>query len=393
VQRDRDAWFVPVEFIRQALGPALGLRVEIRRPSRLVVVGDIRVPRIAGRLERIGPNARLVLDVQPPAPATVERDGGRLAVRFDAAALDAGSIGGLVPEFAPTARVEDTSIVFALGPAVVDLRADTTNPARVVIDLLTATPVPVVPSPRPNERPLTALPPPGSIRTVVIDPGHGGEDAGTKGRSGAVEKDVVLGLAQRLKAAIERQFGFRVLLTRERDENVPVDRRMSLANNNKADLFVSLHVNASVRPDARGAQVMSLSLEDYQRRTDAMRSTEAPVPLVGGGTRLIETMPWDLAQLPFAERSATVAGIAARHLADRGVPLFPRPVLALPLRSLVGANMPAIVVEAGFLSNVDDERLLTSPERSAAIVEALLATIYEIRDGIPAVAAGPGGAP
>jgi N-acetylmuramoyl-L-alanine amidase len=68
-------------------------------------------------------------------------------------------------------------------------------------------------------------------------------------------------------------------------------------------------------------------------------------------------------------------------------------VLALPLRSLVGANMPAILVEAGFLSNADDERLLTSPEQSAAIVEALLATIHEIRDGIPAVAAGPGGAP
>jgi len=138
---------------------------------------------------------------------------------------------------------------------------------------------------------------------------------------------------------------------------------------------------------------MSLALEDYRRRSDAVGTAAAPVPLVGGGTRMIDAMPWDLAQLPFAEPSATLAGIAARHLDERGVPLFARPVATLPLRSLVGANMPAILVETGFLSNAEDERLLTNPEQSNHLLEALLATINEVRDGVPAVANGPGGAP
>jgi N-acetylmuramoyl-L-alanine amidase len=392
VQRDGNAWFVPVEFIRQALGPALGQPVEIRRGSRLILVGDVRVPRVTGRVERLGTNARIVLDVEPPAPVAVTREDARLVVRFDAAALDMGPIGSFIPEFASSARVDGSSVIFELGPAVSDVRVIGANTARLAVDLLTAAPAPVPPPAAPAEPPLGPLrPTPGALRTIVLDPGHGGEDAGTRGRNGTIEKDLVLALARRLKTGIESRFGFRVLLTRDGDENVPVDRRTSLANNNKADLFISLHANASVRPEARGAQVMSLALEDYRRRSDAVGTSAAPVPLVGGGSRMIDAMPWDLAQLPFAESSAAMAGIAARHLGERGVPLFARPVATLPLRSLVGANMPAILVEAGFLSNAEDERLLTDAERSDAIVEALLATIEEVRLGVPA---GPnGGAP
>ncbi len=395
VQRDRNAWFVPVEFIQRALGPALGVPVEIRRPTHVILVGDVRVPRVTGRFERQGANGRVVLDVEPPAPVQVTRDGGRIVVRFDAAALETSPLTGLAPELVASVRVEGVSVVFTLGPATADVRVDSTNPARILIDVLTAAPTPVPPAasaPRPPERPLTALPPAGAVRTIVVDPGHGGEDTGARGGK-ITEKDLVLGLALRLKAGIESRFGFRVLLTRERDENVPVDRRTSLANNNKADLFISLHANASVQPAVKGAQVLSLRLEDYRSRSEAVRPTDPPVPVVGGGTRLIEAMPWDLAQLPFAEQSATLAAIVARQLSERGVPLFTRPVVALPLRSLVGANMPAILVETGFLTNTDDQRLLSDPERSNAIIEALLATINEVRHGMPAVASGPGTPP
>ena len=393
VRREGSAWFVPIEFVRQALGPALGVPVDIRRGSRLVIVGDVRVPRVTGRVERLGTNARIVFEVEPPTPVAVGRETNRLVVRFEATALDLPPITGFLPEFAPNARVEGTSIVFTLGPAVADHRVTGAGTNRVTVDLLTAAPSPVPTAPRPADRPLPSLPAPGSIRTIVLDPGHGGEDAGTRGANGTVEKTLVLDLARRLKAGIEGRFGFRVLLTREGDENVPVDRRTSLANNNKADLFISLHANASVRPGARGAQVMSLSLEDYRRPSDAAGIGAVAVPLVGGGSRMIDAMPWDLAQLPFAEASATLAGIAARHLGERGVTLFSRPVATLPLRSLVGANMPAILVETGFLSNAEDERFLTSPDRSSALIDALLTTIGEVREGVPAIANGPGGAP
>jgi N-acetylmuramoyl-L-alanine amidase len=398
VQRDRGAWFVPVEFIRDALGPAFGVRVELRRPTHVIVMGDVRVPRVTARFERQGAGGRLVLDVAPPAPAQITRDGSRLVVRFDAMALDLGPITGLAPEFVASARPDGVSIIFMLGPSAVDLRTNTADPARPTVDLMPAAPpAPVAPAPAPRpgppDPPLTALPLPGTLQTIVLDPGHGGDDQGARGSKGVVEKDLVLAMAQRLKTGIEGRFGFRVLLTRERDENVPVDRRTSLANNNKADLFISLHANASVRADAKGAQVMSLKLEDYRDRTDTVRPAEPPLPVVGGGTRTIDAMPWDLAQLPFAERSATLAAIVARHLTERGVPLFTRPVVALPLRSLVGANMPAILLEVGFLSNADDERLLTDAERSGAILEALLDAIQDVRRGVPATASGTEGAP
>ena len=157
------------------------------------------------------------------------------------------------------------------------------------------------------------------MRTVVIDPGHGGDDAGAKGPNGTLEKDVTLQLARRLKAAIESRVGLRVLLTRDADENVPVDRRTALANNNKADVLFSLHANASVRPALHGAQVLSLSLDDYKSRAREL-IPGTPVPVAGGGTRLVGAVPWDLAQIPHAGQSASLAAIVERHLAERHVP-------------------------------------------------------------------------
>ncbi len=223
----------------------------------------------------------------------------------------------------------------------------------------------------------------GSVRTIVIDPGHGGDETGARGADGVLEKDYVLQLARRLRSAIETRFGLRVLLTRDTDENTPVDRRTALANNNKAELFLSLHANASVRPGARGAQVLSLSAADYAGMAADSGPPELPVPVVGGGTRRIDVVPWDLAQIPFADRSAAAAAILVRQLGERGVPLYPVPAARLPLRVLVGANMPAVLLEVGFLSNSDEATALGSADRSAAIIEAVLATVAEVRRGLP----------
>src|SRR5439155_3944796 len=129
---------------------------------------------------------------------------------------------------------------------------------------------------------------------------------------------------------------------RESDEALPIDRRTAFANNNKADLLISLHANASMRPAARGAQVLSLSLDDYKDRTRGL-PVSLPVPVVSGGTRLIDAMPWDLAQIPHAAQSAALAGIIVRHLTEHNVMLYARSSDQAPLRVLVGANMPAVL--------------------------------------------------
>jgi N-acetylmuramoyl-L-alanine amidase len=384
VQQDRQGWSVPVDFVRLVLGPALNVRTEIRRQARTILVGDVRLPHVSGRFERAGPGARLTLEIQPPAPHRIAREGGRLVIRFDAVALDLTPISGVASEFITGMRTEGPSLVIELGPSSASHTVDQPDAGQVAIGFGGAGAAPLT-APRPQEpdTPILDLPVPGSIRTVVLDPGHGGVEEGARGPAGTKEKDYALQLARRMKSTIETRIGIRVLLTREDDVLVPPDRRTSLANNNKADLFISLHANASARPESSGAQVLSLSLSDYQRRPEAASTREVPVPVVSGGSRLVEIVPWDLAQMPFAQKSAVVAAILTRHLNDLGVPLYSRRAARLPLRPLVGANMPAVMLEVGFLSNAADEAALNGPERSNAIVEAVLNTIGDVRQGVP----------
>lgn len=226
-------------------------------------------------------------------------------------------------------------------------------------------------------------PRPAWLRTLVIDPGHGGDDAGSRGSGGATEKEIALQIARRLKATIDTRWGLRVLLTRDADLAVSIDDRTALANNNKADLFISLHANASVRRDVRGSQVLSLGPETYQDRMPAPASRIPPVPVVSGGFRAIDPVPWEVAQMPFVERSAAFSGLLARHLTERSVPAYATPVAQAPLRVLVGAHMPAILVEMGFLTNADDEQALTGDEVQSAIIEAILAAISDVRLSLP----------
>jgi N-acetylmuramoyl-L-alanine amidase len=395
VRRDRGEWEVPVEFIRVALGPALGVPVEVRRASHLVLVGDVRLPHVSGRFDRQGTAGRLTLDIAPPAPHRVTRAGNQLTVRFDAVAVDYAPVTGLAPELVSAIRANGPSLVIDLGPSAATFHAEDGDPARVVIDLLPPGAPPPAPAPpaAPAAPPAagaasTAPPPPvvdttpaGTIRTVVIDPGHGGDDVGSRGVGGTKEKDLVLALARKLQATIEGRIGLRVVLTRSTDENVPLDRRTAIANNNKADLFIGLHANASLEPAVSGAQVLSLALDTYNTRAALAATNDLPVPVVGGGSRSIDIVPWDLAQIPYANQSAVLAATVARHLSEHGVPLFARPTARLPLRSLVAANMPAVLVEVGFLTNAGDEHALTSDARQNAIVDAILDAIADARRG------------
>jgi N-acetylmuramoyl-L-alanine amidase len=391
VLRDGQAVLVPVDFLSRALGPAMNQRIDVRRGSHLIVLGDARVPQLAPRFERQGANGRLTIDVSPPAVHRTTRDGNRLVIRFDANALDLLPMTGGAPEFVSAVRADGPALTVDLGPAASSVRTDDTDPARLTVEFSTNAPAAPAPPAAPSGgRPATVpqeMPPladitaGGGLRIVAIDPGHGGDDAGAHGVGGAVEKDLALQVARRLKSAIESRIGLRVLLTREGDEAVPIDRRTALANNNKADLLISLHANASLQPSARGAQVLSLGLEDYKDRARGL-PVSLPVPVVGGGMRLIDAMPWDLAQIPHAPQSAALAAIIVRHLTEHNVKLYPRSNDQAPLRVLVGANMPAVLIEMGFLSNIDDERALASGEVAGAVVEALIASIVDTRGGL-----------
>ena len=394
VRRERGGYLVPIDFLSRAVGRALGQRVDIRRDSRVIVVGSVRVPRVTPRVQRVGGRARLDITIEPATAHQVTREGDRLIIQFDAAALDVVSLAGAEPEFITGLRVEDGRLELDLGPAVVTFRATSAaDDSRLSLELVPpagAAPAPPAPAPA-GPPPVMDLSGPGVLKTVVIDPGHGGTDAGVRGPGGTLEKTLTLQIATRLRSAVESRLGLRAMLTRDGDVDVPIDRRSAYANNNKADLFISLHANASTVAATRGAAVAILNLEAYRDRAASAGGPGIALPVVGGGTRIIEAVPWDLAQLPFADRSVAVGELLVRQLGAAKVPLQRSTPAPMPLRVLVGANMPAVLIEMGFLSSPADERALTGADLSGAIVDAIVATIGEMRRGLSAPDTGGGG--
>jgi N-acetylmuramoyl-L-alanine amidase len=401
--REGRAWFVPVDFLPRALGPAMGTRLDLRRPSRLIVVGELRVPRITARAEQLGGGARLTFDVSPATPHTVSQEGSRLLIRFDAEALDATLPASPVPDLIQAIRPAETgsTVIVDLGSRFTSVRSSDApgerGGGRIVVEVnaaatgpAPATPTPTVPPADPP--PLLGLAPPGGLRTVVIDAGHGGDEHGARGPQGLAEKDITLSVARRLKAAIEARLGSLVILTREGDQTVGLDERAAVANNNVADLFISLHANAAVRSSAAGAEVFYLSLSDYgdQAVRVAQGESEA-LPVFGGGARDIDVILWEMAQARHIEQSSLLAQIVEASLRDR-VPMSPRAIQEAPFRVLVGANMPAVLVEMGFISNPEQEKQLASDAFQSSIVQALVDGIVRFRDSrgtrTPAPASG-----
>jgi N-acetylmuramoyl-L-alanine amidase len=401
------AWFVPLDFISRALAPIAGQRVDLRQASRLLVLGEVRIPRVAVRMEPLGTGARITADITPAAPHTVRQDGPRLTIRFEADALDATiPATTTAPDLVRAVRLGDSpnTIVIETGPRFASYRAtDAPGPggsARLVLDLAAqptteagapgapATPPGTAP-PAPVQPPVLELPPAGGLRTVVVDAGHGGDDGGAKGAAGTLEKSVTLAVARKLKAALEGRLGVRVIMTREGDRTVGPDERASMANNNKADLFVSLHASASPRTTLSGAEVFYLALDAYGEAADrAAHTAPAVLPVFGGGAREIDVIPWELAQARYIEESAALARAAEAALRGR-VPMAPRPLQQAPFRVLVGANMPAILVEMGYLTNPDQEKALGADAYQTSLAGALVDAIVTFRDGIPAAPAAP----
>jgi N-acetylmuramoyl-L-alanine amidase len=398
--RDGRAWYVPVDFVPRAIAPVLGSRLELRKPSRLILLGDFRAPRVAGRIEPLGSLARLTLDVAPATPHTVSQDGPRLVIRFEADMLDAALPVTTAPELIQNVRPGEgpAVVIVDLGPRFASFRSSdvpgTGGGGRIVIDVIGQTTEPQpgqpAPAPTPDQPPLLELVPPGSFRTLVIDAGHGGTEAGAKGAQGTLEKDLTLAVARRLKAALEARLGLRVILTREGDATVGLDERAAVANNNKADLFVSLHVNASVRQMTSGAEVFYLSLDEYGDAGQRVAQAESDsLPVFGGGNREIELVLWEMAQARYIEESAALAQAVEASLRER-VPMSARAIQRAPFRVLVGANMPAVLVEMGFITNEAQEKQLNSEEFQNALVQGLVEAIARFRDA--RTAAKPGGA-
>ena len=380
-------WIVPVDFISRALLPIYDQRLELRRPSRLLIVGDLRVPRVTIRQEPVGTGARVTVETTPRATTTVSQDTSqRVSVKFDADAIDVALPPGQFPGLIQGYRaLDNTTIAIDLGPRYTSFRASTQVAdanARTVIDLIAGTDTAPPPAttqaepPAPPELPAITPAVP-AFRTLVIDAGHGGDDLGAKGAGGTAEKDLTLALARRLKGTIEARLGLRVLMTRDDDRAVPVSDRTALANNNKADMFISLHANASFRNSVSGANVYVAAFDPDQVAASPV-ATER-LPAVGGGMRDIELVPWNLAQIRHKDQSDAFANLVVEGFRDH-VPLAVKPIEHAPLRVLESANMPAVLVEVGYLTNGAQEKLMAGSDFQAAVVQGIVDAVVRFRD-------------
>jgi N-acetylmuramoyl-L-alanine amidase len=256
------------------------------------------------------------------------------------------------------------------------------NPTRIVLDLQGERAAPPAPSPVAPSRP---------SRVIVLDPGHGGAEEGAKGPSGLLEKDVVLDLARRLERVLERS-GTDVVLTRDEDRLVPLDERTAIANQNRAALFVSIHLNSAPTRAAFGAETYFLSpdaTDDEARTLSALENRayagDEGTPAAAPPTDGLEMILWDLAQNRYLEESARLAEEVQREF-NLLVGTRDRGIRQAPFTVLMGATMPAILVEVGFVSNPEEEAKLRDDAYRDRIVEALARAIGTFRQG--AVAGG-----
>jgi N-acetylmuramoyl-L-alanine amidase len=232
-------------------------------------------------------------------------------------------------------------------------------------------------APPPGERPKVAR-----LATIVIDPGHGGEDPGALGRMGSREKDITLTIAKRLKALIDAEPNMRAVLTRDGDYYLPLHLRVEKARKVKADLFVSVHADAFLKPHARGSSVFALS----ERRATSeaakwLAKKENDADLVGGvnldskDKYLAKTL-LDLSQTATIDHSLRLGGAVLRHMGNVNT-LHKAQVEQASFAVLKAPDVPSILVETAFISNPDEERRLNDEEYQDSLARAILAGIRD----------------
>jgi N-acetylmuramoyl-L-alanine amidase len=218
---------------------------------------------------------------------------------------------------------------------------------------------------------------------VVIDAGHGGHDTGTVGPHGLMEKDLVLDVALRLGKLISQQLGAEVVYTRSDDVFIPLEDRTKIANDEKADLFISIHANSSPEPSATGIETYYFNLTADKTALDlATRENATSVSSISDLNDLLHKAVLKTKSdesREFAQKvQASLWGTSVRmnsRSRDRGVRQAPFVVL-------IGATMPSILAEIGFVSNPHDEKLFNRTDQRAKIAEALFKGISQYANSL-----------
>ena len=224
------------------------------------------------------------------------------------------------------------------------------------------------------------------IGKIVIDPGHGGHDTGTIGPNGLEEKDLVLDVGRRLGKLLDSRLGAEVVYTRKNDTFIPLETRTAIANQQRADLFISIHANSSSDPDARGVETYYLN---FTSSPDALEVAARENAVSEKSIYELGDLVKKIALKEKIEESREFAGDVQESLhsglASKAPAIRNRGVKKAPFIVLIGANMPSILAEISFVSNPTDEHRLETGEYRQRIAESLYRGIAKYVNGLSGV--------
>ena len=215
-----------------------------------------------------------------------------------------------------------------------------------------------------------------NVKTVVIDPGHGGKDPGCNARGGVKEKDIVLSIARRLAKRIKEKIGCEVYLTRNKDVFLPLERRTAIANMKKADLFISLHINAHRNKNIWGLETYFLNMATDERsvmvaaRENATSEKNISDLQAILNDLMLNTKIKESSRLAYEVQNGMFSQVKRRYKQVKNLG-----VKQAPFYVLIGAEMPAILVETGFLTNRMERKRLRSKKYQESVAEGISAGV------------------
>ncbi len=368
--------YAPTDFFEKVLFPLAGAAGSYDAAKRVWTLTAAGPPPLSIEVAvvHVAPTTQVVLRLSAAAKPTTALSEKGFVVRFADTKID--------PPY-PEKKFDDlfvAAVRFSGDAATVEFREANltarayplTSPDRLVIEVgrrAAAASAPVEPA--------APAPAPAPLLTIVVDPGHGGTETGAIGPGGLKEKEATLDIAKKLAATLPKVLSCRTVLTRDSDVLIPLDDRASIANHEKADLFLSVHANSSRAASAKGSETYYLSLEasDKIAQEVAKEENQAGAPAGAGpegttGNHGLDFVLWDLAQSAHLKESSELAESIQVELngvsdtANRGIK-------QAPFRVLVGATMPAVLVEFAFISNAEEEKKLRDPEFQQAVADAV----------------------
>ncbi len=388
-----DLW-LPMTLIETVIGPQIQERVSWDPEARRLVLGSVEYNVTGLSVEQLGRSTAVNIVCSTPLGYRASSpEKGIIQLKIYGAEVNTSRVArrsgrGLVKSVRSRQYRDHALVTVRVDELVGRFRTYTADDGQKIVLVLEEEQISALPDPIPHGHASVNIEPNLvdvthniRVRTVVIDPGHGGHDAGAVGRRGILEKNVNLGVAKELQRYLRRESDLKVVLTRERDEYMELADRAEMANRSGGDLFISLHCNSWFSDGASGFETFFLS----PAKSDWAKSVEAAENSAGQEPDDVEFIVWELVQNRFISSSSQLAEVLQKDVCN-DLNLTNRGVRQAGFRVLVGAYMPAVLVELGFLTHSAEEKRLGDSSYQRKMARALGEAVLEYSQQVAASA-------